>query len=149
MNARQGDIAAAVTVLLFAGYVFYEGAQLDAGAGGFPRLIAMILAAAGGFLLIRALRRADSGPPLATGINWIMLGGVVALWVTTILVLDIAGFFAMAGIFLAAAAWILDGRPRGARSLLRIALFASATTVVLWVVFKQLLGLNPPGGFLF
>ena len=149
MNARQGDIAAAVTVLLFAGYVFYEGTQLDAGAGGFPRLIAMILAAAGAFLLIRSLRRADAGPALAAGINWAMLGGVVGLWATTVLVLDIAGFFAMAGAFLAAAAWVLDGRPRGVRSLLRIAVFAATTNVVLWVVFKQLLGLNPPSGFLF
>jgi putative tricarboxylic transport membrane protein len=149
MNARLGDIAAALTVLLFAGYVYYEAAQLDAGAGGFPRLIAMILGVAGAFLMVRSLRRADAGSPLAAGINWAMLGSVVAMWVTTILVLDIAGFFAMAGAFLAAAAWVLDGCPRGARPLLRIAVFASTTTVVLWVVFKQLLGLNPPSGFLF
>ncbi len=149
MNARHGDIAAAVTVLLFAGYVFHEGTQLDAGAGGFPRLIAMILAAAGVFLLIRALRRTDAGPPLAAEIDWIMLGAVTALWVITIVALDITGFFAMAGAFLAAAAWVLDGRPRGVRSLLRITVFAVATTAVLWVVFKKLLGLNPPSGFLF
>ena len=149
MNARRADLVSAVTVLLFAAYVFYEGADLGAGAGGFPQLIAMILAGAGAFLLFRTLRRADGGPFIVQGIDWIMLGGVVALWVATVLVLDIAGFFAMAGAFLAAAAWILDGRPREVRALLRIALFACATTVVLWVVFKELLGLSPPSGFLF
>ncbi len=149
MNARQGDMAAAATVLLFAGYVFYEGSQLDAGAGGFPQLIAMILGGAGLFLLVRAWRRAEGGPPIAEGIVWAMLGGVVVLWVATVLLLADIGFFAMAGAFLAAAAWILDGRPLTARGLVRIALFGCATTVVLWVVFKKLLGLNPPGGLLF
>jgi hypothetical protein len=149
MNARRADIVSALTVLLFAAYVFHEGSQLEAGAGGFPQLIAMILGGAGVFLLFRSLRRSDDGPSIAAGINWIMLGGVVVLWVATILVLDIAGFFVMAGAFLAAAAWILDGRPRAVRPLIRIALFACATTVVLWVVFKELLGLSPPSGFLF
>ena len=63
--------------------------------------------------------------------------------------IPIVGFFVTAVVFLFLSSWLLLGRPRQIGALFKSALFAVATTVVLWFLFTQVLQLSMPEGLFF
>ena len=83
------------------------------------------------------------------GINWKVLLTTLGAWLIVVIFIAKVGFFALSGVFLAVMAWYLRGRPKDARSLAEIGVFAVGMCGGLWVLFTIILDREYPGGFLF
>lgn len=146
---RHGDLTAAAATLAFAGFLFLETLEMSARITAYPRVLASLLGVAGMMLLWQAIRRRSAGEPLFADIVWRPLIASVAVWGGAIYLATLFGFYPVIAVMIAALLWILEGCPRAASSLARIAGFGVVTASLLWLVFRQWLDVVTPDGTLF
>ena len=149
MNSRQGDILFGAVTILFASFIYVESSQLPTDTGGFSKLVSWILGGAGAVLLLKTFRRTEMATRLFSDFQWAIFCISVALWILVIFLIPIVGFFVTAVVYLFLSSWLLLGRPRQIGALFKSALFAVATTVVLWFLFTEVLQLSMPEGLFF
>jgi hypothetical protein len=149
MNSRHGDILFGAATVLFASFIYLESIQLPTDTGGFSKLVSWILGGAGAVLFLKTFRRTETATRLFSDFQWTIFFTSVALWILAIFLTPFVGFFVTAAVFLFLSSWLLLGQPRQIGALFKNALFAVATTVVLWFLFKQTLQLSMPEGLFF
>ena len=149
MNARQGDIVVGVATLGLVALVFTASSEMPSGPAGFPRLIATALLVCAVFLVGRALLDKKQSPVLFTDISWRTICLVGGLWIAVIFVVEELGFLIPGAVFMGLVTWALTGRPKDPKALAKLAAFVAGASIVLWVVFHKLLGVESPAGNLF
>ena len=148
-RARRGELAAAIVLVVFSCWMLWSALQMPLGTGAAPgpgtvpaALGALLLATSLG-LVIRAVRL--SGAPADTRIAfghshiWLVLGALALVW----LLFEPLGYVLTMGLFLTALLWRFSGR-----GWMRSAATAIIITLVSYVFFHRVLGVNLPLGLL-
>lgn len=148
-RARDASLAFAAIALGLAWY--WKAAQIEdsllsdaVGAGGVPKALAALMAAAGALLLARSLWRAppaEEGRPPGAHLK---AAGLVAIILAYIWAAPVIGYVPAIALFsIAAAAYA------GARISPTLAAFGLGLAAFFWVSFVKLLGIPFPTGALF
>ena len=145
---RQG-LTSGLFVLGAAIVVFIATWNMPAGPAGFPRLIAGVMGLCGLLLIARSHNPNTANTTATGGMVWHLPAIVGGLWLVLIAAIGWLGFLVPGVIFLAVVAWILLGRPGGARNYALIIAYAIGFAAALWGIFGRALGVESPGGFLF
>lgn len=149
MNARRGDIVAGLVAIGLVAFVFVASKEMPDGPAGFPRLIAIGLLICSTIMIGRAGLSKKESPILFTDIHWstiLLVGGV---WIGVIFLVERLGFLIPGIVFVGLTAWYLLGRPTNSKAIVTLVSFVAGVSVVLWVVFHKLLGVESPSEFFF
>ena len=149
MNARHGDIISGIVALGIVGFIYAGSLDMPEGPAAFPKLIAAGLVLCSVILIGRTLFSKKESPRMFTDIHWPVITLVAGMWIAVIFFVEALGFLIPGVFFVGVVTWNLTGRPKDAKALARLAAFVVGLSVVLWVVFHKLLGVDSPSGFLF
>ncbi|MDR2536231.1 MAG: tripartite tricarboxylate transporter TctB family protein [Treponema sp.] len=150
---KKADMTAGIIGMLFSAATFAatlgfkQFKNVPVGPEFFPRYLSVGLFICSAALFIQALRRADDGKASPTlrlkdaGMRRLLVGiGIIAVYA---FLWDIAGFPVITPVAIFALIFLL-----GHRKYLLMAIFALGTTAVIFSVFKLLLAIDLPLGFL-
>ena len=153
------DMSLGLIALLFAAFYIWEASAIptsmlgdSVGAGGVPRILGWIMAAAGALLILHGLwlRRAGQHVPAPVSAAFeeprrlvMMAGGAVLITIAYLSVLQALGYIPATALFLAAL--FLYQR---VTLTPRVALVSLGGAVVLWLLFDAFLGIHLPDGIL-
>lgn len=149
MSASARDIALGFAALVLAGAYWALAVRLpvsllsDAvGPGGVPVAIAVLMAGAGGVLVIRSILRPaiEARPSPAHG----RAAGLLALLVAYVVAVPFIGYPLALGLLTGAIAFYAGARPG-----FSLVAFAAATGVLFWFGFVRVMGIPFPAGTLF
>lgn len=149
MNARQGDIISGLVSLGLVSFIYIGSTDMPEGPAGFPRLIAVGLLVCSVLLLGRALLDKNASPKVFSDIHWSTVSLVGGVWIAMIFFVEALGFLIPGVFFVGLVTWNLTGRPKDGKAMATLAAFVVGNSIVLWVVFHKLLGVESPSGFLF
>ena len=148
---RARDIAFAFAAMLVGAIWFIQAAAIEdsllsdaVGAGGVPKVLAAVMAAAGALLLLRTLLRGSAAEEGRTWSAHARAAGLLGLMVAYVLAAPVLGFPLAVGLFAAAVAAYA-----GARRLPSIAAFGAGVGALFWLGFVKLLGIAFPTGTIF
>ena len=130
-------------------FVFIASEEMPDGPAGFPRLIAIGLLICSVILIGRAVLSKKEAPILFTDIHWPTILLVGGLWIGVIFLVERLGFLVPGSVFVGFTAWYLLGRPTNKKAIVTLISFVVGVSIVLWVVFHKLLGVESPSGFFF
>ena len=156
-SIETAERVAAIVIVAFGAWFLWQASELRSGPGYaavgprvFPIIVGLGLLGSGAALLVAAFRgraggdetpAADDAAPPAIPADWPTLGGMAALLAAYVLLFQPLGFILTSIAFLVAGAWAL-----GSRSPVRDVVAAVLVSLVTYVVFTRLLGLELPGG---
>lgn len=149
MNARQGDIVSGLVALGLVVFMYIGSMDMPEGPAAFPQFIAVGLLLCSFILIGRALLNKKETPKVFSDIHWPIISLVGGTWIAVIFFVEALGFLIPGFFFVGLVTWTLTGRPKDAKSLATITAFMVGISIVLWVVFHNLLGVESPSGFLF
>lgn len=150
--SRAGADAGGALVTMAAGlFFFWQAAALPdpgvdvLGPGAFPAALGGLLVALGGALLLVALLgrggRAAGAAEEPEPVRWRLLGGVLALLVAYVVVIEWLGYLLATALYASATLAVLGGRGAG-----RLLAAGAAVAVVMTLLFGRLLGIDLPAG---
>jgi hypothetical protein len=151
-NNHADRISGALGIALSASYIAYAQTIEDSmladsvGAAGVPSGVGMVMLLASAALLVKAKPPsvADELPPPAGAAHWRAHGlalGLLAVLVTYVLILPLAGYWASIALLLGAVAWLV-----GARTPKTLLLCAVLGASALWLLFSMALQVRMPPG---
>jgi hypothetical protein len=149
VNARQGDIISGIVALGIVAFIYVGSLDMPEGPAAFPKLIAIGLLLCSLILIGRSALSKKESPKMFTDIHWPVITLVAGMWIAVIFFVEALGFLIPGVFFVGLVTWNLTGRPKDAQSLARLAAFVVGLSIVLWVVFHKLLGVESPSGILF
>ena len=154
LKNKQLDIFSSIIVLIFCAGVYHLTLQFPAargmgrgepiGAQGFPQLLVGLIAFMAVIVIIQALfsKTADE-PAKVTGRDfWVLLKFIVA-WVAYIYAIRYIGYGVSTLLFMMFCMWWM-----GVRKPVSIVLTSVAVTVLIYLCFGMLFGVELPPGFL-
>ncbi|MFP6890992.1 MAG: tripartite tricarboxylate transporter TctB family protein [Nitrospinota bacterium] len=149
MNARQGDIISGLVALGLVAFIYIGSTNMPEGSAGFPRLIAIGLLVCSVLLVGRALLDKKASPQIFSDIHWSTIRLVGGVWIVVIFFVEALGFLIPGVFFVGLVTWNLTGRPKDGKTMAKLTAFVVGNSIVLWIVFHKLLGVESPSGFLF
>ena len=149
MNVRQGDIISGLVALGLVAFIYVGSTDMPEGPAGFPRLIAVGLLVCSVLLVGRALLDKNASPKVFSDIHWSTISLVGGVWIVVIFFVEALGFLIPGVFFVGLVTWNLTGRPKDGKAMAKLTAFVVGNSIVLWVVFHKLLGVESPSGFLF
>jgi putative tricarboxylic transport membrane protein len=148
MSARAGDLVAGllfVAIGLFSLYASRDLAfrgEFAAGPGFFPRILAIILIAAGGALAIKQFVRPSTGRvPLPSGAGAAKIAATLGALLGAVLLIEVLGFILTAFLLIAV---LLFGVER--KFTITAVVVSVALPIAFWTLFAVLLGARLPAG---
>ena len=150
MNLRRSNIAVALLLAGFAGWLLLEANKLAFGSirvpqtAFFPKVLASLLLVLAIALLIQSLRQPDGGES-AEKIEpegWIRIGATLATLIGFAFVLEWLGFLLSTFLLM-----VLLLRAIEPQNWLRVFVIALATSLIAYLIFSWLLNIPLPAGF--
>jgi hypothetical protein len=158
------DLAGGVAVLLIAGLYYWATGNIaesslsdDVGAGGLPRILAIVLAGLGVVLTLRAIQAGalvpagkvaapptpddddqEAGSPLRRALGFLAFGAAY------IVLVPVIGYLPAVALLIGSVA-LYEGAPRNWKTVA----IALGGALLYWAIFVKLLGVRQPSGWLF
>lgn len=144
MNARQGNLVSGIVALGLVAFIFYFSEDMPSTAAAFPRFIAILLLVASLILIVRAIMDRRPQANLFADLQWSTVAILGGTWIVTIFVIEQLGFIVPGTAFILLGTWVLSGKPKDAKSLAKIAVFAVGMLAAYWAIFHLLLNISSP-----
>jgi putative tricarboxylic transport membrane protein len=147
---RKANAVCGLVMLVFGTAVAVEAQRINdpgadvIGPGAFPFVLGLIIAACGVALCVMAVRASRSPEEKLPGARWLVLGASLALLVAYTHSLAWLGFLAATALFIAVCLALL-----GERGVVRLAVAGVLASLVIFVIFGLVLGVDLPKGRLF
>jgi putative tricarboxylic transport membrane protein len=150
VNLRKSNIAVAILLAGFAGWLLLEANKLIFGSirvpqtGFFPKVLASLLLVLAIALLIQSLRQPDGGESSEkiAPEGWIRIGATLATLIGFAFVLEWLGFLLSTFLLM-----VLLLRAIEPQKWLRVFVIALATSLIAYLIFSWLLNIPLPAGF--
>ena len=148
---RRGDLGLGLGALVLAGAWYVQAAAIEdsllsdaVGAGGVPKVLAVVMGTVGALLALRALLGYGAAAAVRPAAAHAKAAGLLGLLVAYVLLVPLLGFALTVGLFAAAVA-LYAGAPRRPAVLG----FGAGLAALFWLGFVKLLGVAFPAGALF
>lgn len=152
MSKAREDIIPSIGLILLSAWVFYETSTYPPEASLLPRLMAYIILFLSATLIIKAISKvfstgeAKQGEQSASSGQWVKIIPAVCLWVISIAVIPVIGFFLTLGLFWLILVLYLEGKGFQPGNLLKCAGYGLVITVLLYLIFRVGVQVPTPTG---
>lgn len=144
MNAKQGNIVSGIAALGLVAFIFYYSEDMPSTAAAFPRFVGILLLVASLILIVRSIIDKRPQKNLFEDLHWPTVAILAGAWLVTIFVIEKLGFVIPGVVFITLGTWVLSGRPKDMKSIVKIGIFAVGMLLAYWCIFHLLLNISSP-----